>query len=83
MRMFFLIATAALALSGCADPTANWTPEQRMQFMRDAWARQQSINEQNMANIRAVGQSYHQNQPKPPTNCISNVIGNSVYTNCN
>ena len=26
---------------------------------------------------------YRPYQPPPPTNCISNMVGNSVYTNCN
>ncbi|SDK42565.1 hypothetical protein [Bradyrhizobium ottawaense] len=72
------IAVAAGCLAGCASEPM--TPEQR------AFAAQYLLAQQ--ANRPPPPQPYYMPVPAPapvaqPHNCISNVNGNTIYTNCN
>jgi hypothetical protein len=82
MLKFFAIAGAAALLCGCID-TSNWTPEQwanyRQAVMMQQQVQQNAYNQQ-MANIR--GSNGYGSGWNAPRNCVSNQIGNSVYTNC-
>lgn len=73
-----VLACVAVGLAGCASEPM--TPEQR------AFAAQYLLAQQ--ANRPPPPQPYYMpTTPAPvqvaPMNCNSNVVGNSVYTNCN
>lgn len=74
MRTFLMLTGTAVILSGCM--TQPLTPEQRATMMH-IYDQQQANYRAQTENIRAWGQPRNSS-----TNCISNVVGTTVYTNC-